>query len=360
MLMKGIIKNLSLFAVLATSMGLVAGCGEKEDGNNKVTVVDMVGDSIEIAKNPKKVACVSRTTYDLLVAYGLGGKIDGVYKKVLDNSWTSVFYPQSVNHFSYEYEPNHELLISRGVDLVLSPEKYITDALREHGINAITVSLYGNPTFDNYVTYFSNLVTQIWDDEAIKTKANDWNNKVHKAINDITSELSKHNIPKKKLFYVRGDKDKGIQYTDTKGSFTEYAYRVLGFENMSSTLVNGQEQPSKEAICDFNPDVFVMGGIYQRKHINDIKTTEPFTNLDAVKNNQIYTIPMGLTQMEQLNALTHVFFYDQANKLYPEIFNFDVKSSIKSSVKEYFGTDISDTQIQFMLDGLNPEGGELY
>ena len=33
---------------------------------------------------------------------------------------------------------------------------------------------------------------------------------------------------------------------------------------------------------------------------------------------------------------------------------------IKETVKEYFNTDLSDDQVLYMLNGLNPEGGSLY
>lgn len=357
--MKSIKTAISGLAALI-SIGTLTACNSPTTVDEKITVVDMVGESVTINKNPKKVACISRTTYDLLIAYGLGDKIDGVYNKVLNNPWAEVFYPASKNHYAYEYEPNYETLLSRGIDLVFSPEKYVSDGLREHGINAITISLYGKPTFDNYVTFFSNLVAQIWDDSEVKTKVENWNKKTNAAIKEIQDELAKHDVPKKKLFYVRGDKDKGIGYTDTSGSFSEYAYRILGFDNFSSTVTNGGEKPSAESICDYNPDVFVMGGIYANKHVNDIKTTSPYMTLDAVKNNKIYTIPSGLTALEQLNALTPEFFYDQANKLYPEYFCFDVKSMIKASTKEYFDTNLSDQQIEFTLSCLSPTGGELY
>ena len=93
------------------------------------------------------------------------------------------------------------------LQLVFAPEKYISDGLKEHGVNALCVSLYGNPTFDNYVYYFADLVTQIWDSEDVKTKAEAWKNKVSTAISDITTELDKHNEPEKKIMYVRGDKN---------------------------------------------------------------------------------------------------------------------------------------------------------
>ena len=347
-------------AILCLGAPILSACGNSGAPESEtVTVTDMYGKTITVKKNPKKVAC-SRSSYDLLIAYGLGDKIDGVDKKVLQNPWTSVFYPDSSKHFAYEYENSYELYLSRGVDLVFSPEPRITDDLVAHGISAVTISLYGTPTFDHMTHAFSDMIAQIWPDAKVKAASKAWDDKFDKAVSDVKTELAKHETAQQKLFYVRGDKDKGIGYTDTKGSFVEYAYRMLGFESMSATLESGQNNVSAEALCTYNPDVFVMGGIYQNKHIDEIKTTEPYTTLDAVKNNRLYTIPMGLTQMEQLNCLSAEFFYDQANRLYPEIFNYDVKKMLKESVKGYFGSDLTDEQVNYMLTGLNPTGGPLY
>ena len=344
--------------LVATSLGTLTGCSNGENQNDQISVTDMVGTTITIKKNPKKVACISRTTYDLLVAYGVGDKIDGAYKGTLNNSWVPLIYPESKNHYVYDYNNSAELFISRGVDLVLAPEKYMADDLNSHGVPALCVSLYGNPTFDNYVTFLSQLVTKIWDGDQIKTKASAWENKVTSSINEIKTELAKHELAKKKVFYVRGDKDKGVGYTDTKGSFTEYAYRTLGFDFVGSTLTT--TNPSKEEIVEQNPDVFVCGGQYQNKNVNALKTEEPYINLDAVKNNKVYNIPIGFTAFEQLSAMTPIFFYDQANKIYPEYFSYDIPSMIKSTIKDYFGTDLSDDQVSYILQGLNPEGGPLY
>ena len=57
--------------------------------------------------------------------------------------------------------------------------------------------------------------------------------------------------------------------------------------------------------------------------------------------------------------MTPVFFYDQANKIYPEYFDYDVSNMIKTTVKEYFGTDLTDDQVSYMQKGLNPQGGSL-
>ncbi len=352
-------KTLLPFVAMAlASIGAFIGCSNNGNQQDQISVTDMVGNTITINKNPNKVACISRTTYDLLVAYGVGDKIDGAYKGTLNNSWVPLIYPESANHYVYEYNNSAELFISRGVDLVLAPEKYIADDLNAHGVPALCVSLYGKPTFDNYVTFLSQLVTKIWDGDTIKAKASAWENRVNAAINDIKAELAKHELTQKKVFYVRGDKDRGVGYTDTQGSFTEYAYRTLGFDFVGSSL--NTTNPSKEEIVEQNPDIFVCGGQYQNKNINALKTEEPYINLDAVINNKVFNIPIGFTAFEQLSVMTPIFFYDQANKIYPEYFSYDIPTMVKSTINEYFGTNVSDEQVSYMLSGLNPEGGPLY
>ena len=347
---KLLVALIGIFTIILVSCS----AGEKVD---TVTVTDMLGDTITIKKNPEKVACVSRTTYDLLVAFGLGDKIDGAYTTIYDNPWTEIIYPKSKNEYRYNYVESYETFYARDIDLVFAPEKYISDGLKEHGINALCVSLYGNPTFDNYVYYFSNLVTQIWDDEEVAIKVKLWNEKVKTAITSITNEMSKHDIEKNKIMYVRGDKNKGIEYTDTKGSFTEYAFRILGFEFAGSNFESNR--PSQEEICKYNPDVFVIGGVYQNVLVDKLKNDEVYGNLEAVKQNKIYTIPIALTMFEQLSIMTPIFFYDMANKIYPEYFNYDVKTMIKDTIYESFGTMLNDEQVEYILNGKDMEGNDL-
>ncbi|MDD3383437.1 MAG: ABC transporter substrate-binding protein [Bacilli bacterium] len=336
---------------------LIVSCANS--GNNSsnysstIIVTDMIGEKLEIKKNPSKVACVSRTTYDLLIAFGLGDKIDGAYKSIYNNVWVETIYPKSVNEYQYNYEEGYETFISRNVDLVFAPEKYIADGLKDHGIKALNVSLYGNPTFDEYVYFFADLVTQIWDYDYVKTKANVWKNRVKEAIDTVIADTKKE-VKEKSLFYVRGDKNKGIGYTDQAKAFTEYAYRIMGFDFVGARL--DTNTPSSEEIVAENPDIFVIGGIYQNVLINTLETTEPYTKLNAVKNHEIYTIPVGLTMFEQLSAMTPIFFYDQANKLFPNSCSYDVKSMTKSTIKEYFGTELSDQQIEYMFEGKDSKG----
>ncbi|MDD6249506.1 MAG: ABC transporter substrate-binding protein [Bacillales bacterium] len=334
----------------------VVSCENTNNDDETVTVTDMLGEQVTVKKNPKKVACASRTTYDLLIAFGVADSIDGVYYSLLENEWSAVFDTKANERYSLAYQESYETYITRGVDIVFSPEKYITDGLKEHGIKALNVSLYGNPDFSGYVYFFADLVKQIWDSEEVAQKVDSWKAHMQNTISGIQSELAKHDDKQRTVYYVRGDKNKGVGYTDTVGSFTEYAYKVLGMKPLNDKFESNK--PSAEEICEQNPDVFVVGGIYQKNLMNAL-LEEPYKNLDAVKNGQVFNIPIGLTMFEQLGVFSPVFLCDQANKLYPNYFNYDIKRQIQDLSKEFFEVELTNTEAQNMLNGLSREGNLL-
>ncbi len=346
-----------IIAILCSMAASFTGCKPKKATAETVTVVDMLGETVEIKKNPTKVACVSRTTYDLLIAFGLGDCIDGVYYSLLENEWAGVFDKDVSKRYSCQYEESYETFLSRGVEIVFAPEKYIADGLKEHGIKALNVSLYGNPSFDEYVYFFADLVKQIWDSEEVAARVDAWKKHMSSTISGIEAELAKHNAEQRSVYYVRGDKNKGIGYTDTGKSFVEYAYKVLGMTYLGGEF--GTNKPSAEAIAEADPDVFVIGGIYQKTLEDVLKTTAPYMELNAVKNGAIYNIPVGLTMFEQLSVFSPVFLCDQANKLYPEYFHFDTKKMIQDYSMEFFGVTITDAEAENMLNGLSREGNPL-
>jgi len=98
-----------------------------------IIVTDVVGDSATLTKNPKKATCVSRNTYDLLFAYGLGDKIDGAYKGTLNNPWVDALYPEVKDKYSCGYTESSETFLTKGIDLVFAAEKNIANNLKKLG-----------------------------------------------------------------------------------------------------------------------------------------------------------------------------------------------------------------------------------
>lgn len=311
----------------------------------------MLGEKVTINKNPKKVACISRTSYDLLVAFGLEKNIAGVFETIKNNPWTNIFDENINKKYSLKYKESSESLLSKNIDLVFSPEQYLTKQWKNDGINAANISLYHKDGFKNYVYFYADLITKIWDDPKVKEKANQWKALMQKAINTIEEKIKNNNLPKKSIYYIRGDRNRGINYTDNGNSFIEYAYNLLNLRYLGKEFKNNQ--PSIEEIIKLNPDLISLGGIFQHQLEKELKK---HNYLKAVKENKYFNIPVGLTPFEQLNVFSSAFLYDQANKIYPELFNFDVKNEIQKISKLFFNKELTNQQLNYILQGLSPDG----
>lgn len=80
-----VFKKIFIFIAFITLPVLLTAC--TDDNKDGITITDMAGIEVVVPKNVEKVAAVSPSTADLMIAFGLGDKIDGVYKTVTDNEW---------------------------------------------------------------------------------------------------------------------------------------------------------------------------------------------------------------------------------------------------------------------------------
>jgi len=349
--------RIAFIIVVALQVFLLTACNNKKQDNKTVTITDMVGDVVEVPKNPEKVAVLARSAVDMLVAFGLGEKITGIYYTVFDNEWAGILYPDIINYQKYDYSTTLETYLEHNVELVFCPEQYLAVNLREHGIPAVTVSQYGNPNYDNYVFYFADMVKQIWDDKAIVEKVESWKAGFTEIRNQITTALENIQTTKT-LYYVRGDKDNGITYTESnEKSIQNTICRYLKLEYASKNFPTSE--PTAEALLELNPDYIIVGGAYQNMIINAARISTIWQNLSAFKNNNVFNIGVGFVMFEQNGVELTVYLADLANKIYPDIFNFDVEGLLKRTIQTYFGVELSETDIYNMLHGLKRNGQPL-
>lgn len=351
-----IMRKAHVLALLIMSAVLFAGCGKNQNQDEMITITDMAGDVVNLKQNPRKVAVISRAAADMMIGFGLGDLVDGMYQSILKNKWTEVLYPDVTQYHSYGYNESAELFLSRGIELVLAPEKHLAEALREKGVNAITVNLYGTPRYDVVLYKIADLIAQIWPQT--DEKVNLWKLELQQSIDAVTSVLETKEITSKTIHYVRGDKDNGIGYTDTIGALVETFYEdYFGLTYLGSQYASAK--PSLEDIMAKNPDIIVVGGAFQNKIIADIYNTEPQNLLKAVINNHVYHIPIGFVMWEQNSMALPLFLYDQANKLYPEYFDFDIENLTKANFKRYFDVELTTEQVNNMLVGRSANGDYL-
>ena len=89
---------LILTVIMTVSIsGVLTACNEKSNSPETVTVTDMEGTKVVIPKGVDKVACISPSATDLMIAFGLGDKIVGTYRSFTYNPWAAEIYPKAAN-----------------------------------------------------------------------------------------------------------------------------------------------------------------------------------------------------------------------------------------------------------------------
>jgi ABC-type Fe3+-hydroxamate transport system substrate-binding protein len=120
--------------VMVIQFFLLITCNNDKKDSKIVTITDMAGDIVKVPKNPEKLAVLARSAVDMLVAFGLGEKVTGIYYTIFDNEWASILYPNIDSYHKYDYDTTLETYLTHNVELVFCPEQYLAENLREHGI----------------------------------------------------------------------------------------------------------------------------------------------------------------------------------------------------------------------------------
>lgn len=343
-----------LLIVMAFATVSLTGCSEKE--TDTISIKDMSGVIVEIPRHPKKVAAVSPSTGELMIAFGLGEILDGTYFSTLDNPWATEIYPEATEFYGYDYDNSVETFVMRGVDLIFIPEPATAQMLREHGLNALCVRQFAEEGYDDYVFYFSEMIRQIWgEDKTVSQKIDMWQDDFSTALNTVKQTLDAHpEIQTQTLYYINGEKDRGLGYTDLGKSLLETVYNALKIDFVCNRFESNR--PSVEAVLKINPDIISIGGIYQKKRLNELFSTEPWNQIKAVRENKVYNIPVGFVGWEQTCSASSLFIYSQANQIYPELFDFDLVSLTQECMRKYFNYILTEDEAQNLINGYFKDG----
>ena len=336
-------------------IGVLTSCNNNEIDSDTITVVDMEGTEVVINKNISRVACISQSATDLMIAFGLGDKIVGTYRSFTYNPWTVEIYPQAANFKAYSYSVAAEELLADGIELVIIQDTENAQSFRNVGIPVVAVHQY-SPTgaFDEEVYDTARIIGEIFGGEA-KTKANAWIQEVKDTINDIQSKIGTTNS-EKAIYYVNGEKAKGLYYSDGGNSMIS---RILDVANVKLATekyeVVNVHKVSDEEMISLNPYAMIIGGAYQNNLIDSLNNSEVWSGLDCVTANRVYRIPVAMIGIENVGAETPVMLKYIANLFNPD-YEFDIHTELKANIQKYFGYTLTNSDIDNMCQGLTKAG----
>ncbi len=110
---------------------------------------------------------------------------------------------------------------------------------------------------------------------------------------------------------------------------------------------------SFEDILNWNPDVIYLSNFEDTMPSDIYGNTidgQDWSRISAVENGRVYRIPLGIYRWYPPSLDGPLMLKWMAQKNYPELFDYDMKEEVREYFKEYHHYDLSDSEIEGILD----------
>jgi iron complex transport system substrate-binding protein len=273
-------------------------CPAKE----QVTVTDMSGRRVTLAKTPERIICISPGTLRLILYVKGKGKVVGVEDIEKANPKTRPYWianndlggfpsigsggPNTINK-----EPDLEKVLAVNPELIFISymDKTKADALQKKiGIPVIVLTYGPFGTFNEFVYDSIRLVGRILDKEKRAAAVIDF---IEGSRNDLNSRVNVFPVAQKPSVYVGGIGFKGTHGIES----TETIYPPFEWVQAKNIAKSGRKKGhlfvDKEKILEWDPElVFIDSGGNELVRQDYIKKTDFYHGLKAFRNEQVYLL----------------------------------------------------------------------
>ena len=277
-------KNLMIIVLIIGFAIFLVGCSNKENvsingSNYPFTIIDSTGSQITIKKEPKKVVSFSPVVTEIIAAIGK--------ENILVGRTSFCDYPQSVEPIPIMGDlttHNMELIAEAEPDIVLA-SAFVDEAIKEQ------LKQLGIPLV---VIYSSGSFNDVYNDIKIIAKILNEKDKSEKVIEEMKNKVSsvktkvKESKNKPSIYYVLGF-IKG-NFTATGKTFIDEMITMAGGTNIAADGTGWNY--NIESLIKKNPDILILDNMAGT--IDDLKNTENYRDLEAIKNNKVYLIDSNI------------------------------------------------------------------
>lgn len=343
-----------LFFLCSVTAGVFAAeTGDKNPSVSTRTITDMSGTTVTIPTEISRVVNLWPASNSAMLCMGAGPLLVGTMDITKTNYWSQLVYPDIVNVKTAT--DNAEELMNINPDLIITSSKETAEKLQSLGLPA--VYLYFSD-YDSMKKAFTLLGDILGEEYAIKAKK--WSELVDKQIESVSNTLGE--IPDDErpvVYYIQGQTNKGLYTTFVADSIMNDWTTIAGGEYAAKKLDCDEDGVvTPEAILNLNPDVIIIGGFAQHELFNELMSTPEWQDINAVKNNRVYTNPNGLFPWERFGMESALQIPFAASIIHPDLYEVDLVDEVKDFYKEFVGIELSDSQAMNMIHGYGPVGEE--
>lgn len=330
----------------------------KEPKAQTKIVTDHAGVEVEVPTQIDRIVVGSFYPLASVLTVYLGGadKIVGIHPVSMSaakNGLLSEIYPEILNAetgFINGSEINVEELLKLNPDIVLGVGKEQAQMLREAGIPAVTFSAAAwnydvVETYDHWIE----LLDQIFGKSEISDKVAAYSKEVYADVQQKVSTIAQED---KKKVLVLFQYDDSAMIASGPNFFGQFWCDASGAVNVAAQTEGNSVQINMEQVYEWNPDIIVITnftGTQPEDLYNNAIGNDDWSTVNAVKNKQVYKMPLGLYRSFTPGADTPVTLQWFAKTVNPELFaDTDIEEVTRTYFKDYYGIDLNEEQLNKM------------
>ncbi len=335
----------------------LTGCQDDTDGSQSntseqtgtKTVTDCIGRQVVIPGHVDRIACLYAFTGHVVAMLGKADQmvsvVDGLKRDVLLTS----LYPgiKQANIPVTSGSINIEELIKAKPDIVFIKGETAHNEGEVAKLNKANIPYlvvdYKNMREQQYA------VTMIGQAVGAEDEAHKYNEFYQVCINQVEKKVSP--IPSAQRVRVYHSVNEATR-TDMKDTLPADWLQAAGANNVSVNqplkLFEEKHFASLEQILLWNPDIILVN---EYGVVNYIMTNEQWATLNAVKNNRVYQMPIGISRWGHPGSLeTPLALLWTAKLLYPDKCpELDIAAEAKHFYEEFFNLQLSDEEMDQVL-----------
>ncbi|MEK4627323.1 MAG: ABC transporter substrate-binding protein [Solibacillus sp.] len=367
-------KRKSLVATLALSTAALVACSNDEATNpssdsgaevqttlEEKIVVDQAGTEVTIPGEVNRIVSGGILPYfhTWYVATNSTKEIVGMHPNsynAAENSMLAKLSPDVLKadtSFVQNGEMNVEELMKINPDVYfeLATDEKSIELARKAGINTVAIKAIDAAAAEPLATFNSwlELTGQIANTTERADKFLEVGTAVQNEIYEKIDGLTKEQKPNALMMYQLSDQAITVS---GKNFFGNQWLNATGANDVAENDVQGRKDVNMEQIYQWNPEIIFLTNfteIQPEDLYNNTIEGQDWSQVEAVKNKQVYKIPLGIYRWFPPSGDAPLMLKWLANINQPELFNYDMNAEIKSYYKEFYEYDVTDEEVEQIL-----------
>jgi len=350
----------SFLMVLAVGMMTACGSGEGESStkdtsktadSKKIVIEDQLGKTIELDGVPKRV-CTTIMPFPYIY-YAVVGNSDNL---IGCNPSSIVAYEDSVLEYMYpeladantdfvdtDFVVNVEEILKLEPDVVFQ-WNYMDEEIEKMEAAGITVVALEYGDLEDLETWIR-IIGTMFDKEE---RAEELIAYFHESVAEVSDKIATLSEEELTNILIMSD---DLKVTGT--GFSKYWIENSGAVNPAGDLSGEQLNVNMEQIYEWNPEIVYIGNFtdLQPSDLVDNKLDgQDWSVVDAVKNKQVYKIPIGGYRWDPPGVETPLMIKWLAKIQHPQLFeDMDMRTEVAEFYQEVYDFELTDEMLDEIL-----------